>query len=296
MGKTREFWTLLKDGVEAFIEDNALSRGAAIAFYAMTAMGPVLYICAWMAGLFFGSKAAHTHLIYEVRRIVGRDTAAMLQGAIEASGNIHGGFWPTVVGALVLVLTAGGVFVEVQWALNCIWKTPNPNFTLGRMLRTWLLSIALVVGLGVLLCVSLLINALIGAFGSYFHILFGVGGWLVWLLNFILSASLITFLFAAIYRVLPNRALQWRDVLTGAVITTGLILIGEYLIALYLAWSALGHRYGSAGGAFAILMWLYYSVQVFLFGAELTKVWSGRHGSAAARAVAAVRYRLDKAA
>lgn len=296
MGKIREFWTLLKDGVKAFVEDNALSRGAAIAFYAMTAMGPVLYICAWMAGLFFGSKAAHTHLIYEVRRVVGGDTATMLQAAIEASGKIHSGFWPTFFGALVLILTAGGVFVEVQWALNCIWRTANPNFTILRMLRTWLQSIALVVGLGMLLCVSLLINALIGAFGFYFDSLFGVGGWLVWLLNFFFSATLITFLFAAIYRVLPNRELEWRDVLTGAVITTVLILIGEYLIALYLAWSALGHRYGSAGGAFAILMWLYYSVQVFLFGAELTKVWSKRHGSAAARAAAAIRYRLDKVA
>lgn len=296
MGKIKEYWSLLKEGVEDFFEDNAISRGAAISFYAMTAMGPVLYICAWIAGLFFGNKAAHTHLIYEVRRIIGRDTAAMLQAAIEASGKIHGGFWPTLAGALVLVLTAGGVFVEVQWALNCIWKTPSPQFTFGRMLRTWLQSIALVAALGILLCVSLFVNALIGAFGSYFHLLFGVGSWLVGLLNFCFSAALITFLFAAIYRILPNRELEWRDVFVGAVITMVLILIGEYLIAIYLAMSALSHRYGSAGGAMAILIWLYYSVQVFLLGAELTKVWAKRHGSPAAKAVAVAQYRLDRAA
>lgn len=296
MGKIKDFWSLLQEGVEEFFEDSAHSRGAAISFYAVTAMGPVLYIGAWLTGLVFGSKAAHTHLIYEVRRVVGHDTAAMLQAAIEASGKIHGGFWPTLIGVTVLVLTAGGVFVEVQSALNCIWKVSTPPFTIGRMLRSWLQSIALVGGLGVLLCLSLLVNALVGAFGPYLSSLIGIAGEVIWLINFSLSATLITFLFAAIYRILPNRALEWRDVLVGAAITTALILIGEYLIALYLAMSALGHRYGSAGGAIAFLMWLYYSAQVFLLGAELTKVWSKRHGSPAARAVAATRYRLDKAA
>lgn len=296
MGKINDFWSLLKEGVAEYFEDNAVSRGAAISFYAMMAMGPVLYICAWMAGLFFGSKAAHGRVIDEVRHVVSGDTAAMLKAAIEASGNIQGGFWPTLIGLVVLVLTAGGVFVEVQWALNNIWKVPSPPFSYWRMIRTWLQSLALVAGLGVLLCLSLLINTLVGAFGAYFERLFGVGGWVVWSLNFCVSAVLIGLLFAAIYRVLPNRELEWRDVLVGAAITTVLILIGEYLIALYLAMSALGHRYGSAGGAFAILMWLYYSVQVFLLGAEITKVWSRRRGSPAARAVAALRNRLDRAA
>lgn len=296
MGKIKAFWSIIKEAVAEFFEESVHSRGAAVSFYAVTAMGPVLYICAWMAGLIFGNKAAHSHLIFEVRRVVGHDTADILQAAIEASGKIHGGFWPAILGAAVLVLTAGGVFVEVQSALNSIWKVPPPPFTLGSMLRSWLQSIALVGALGALLCLSLLVNALVGAFGGYFHRLIGIGGGVIWLINFAVSATFITFLFAAIYRVLPNRALEWRDVLTGAVITTGLILVGEYLIALYLAMSALSHRYGSAGGAIAFLMWLYYSVQVFLFGAELTKVWSKHYGSPAARAVAVAQYRLDRAA
>jgi len=293
LGIIREAWALFREGVEEFFEDNALSRGAAISFYAMTAMGPVFYICVWVGGLALGSNVANTHLIYDVRRIIGHDTAATLQAAIDASGKMQGGLWPTVLGVLVVVLTAGGVFVEVQAALNAFWKVPVPPFSYGRMVRTWLESIALIGGLSVLFCVSLLINALLGAFGAYFHHLFGIGSWLVWLLNFLVSAGLLTFLFAAIYRVLPNRALEWGDVLTGAIVTTALILVGEYLIAFYLAASALAHRYGSAGGAMAILMWLYYSVQVFLLGAEITKVWSRRHGSPAARAVAALRHRLD---
>jgi membrane protein len=290
----KNFPRIFVESVEEFFEDGVYSRGAAISFYAMTAMGPVLYICAWIAGLIFGNKAAHNHLIYEVRRVVGHDTAAMLQNAIAASGNIHGGFWPTILGAFILVFTAGGVFVEVQSALNGIWKLPPPPFSWRAMAKSWLQSIALVGGMGLLLCTSLIVNTLVGAFGAYFERLIGVAGGVVWALNFLFSATLITFLFAAIYRVLPNRELEWRDVFTGAVITTCLIMIGEYLIALYLAWSALGHRYGPAGGAFAILMWLYYSVQVFLLGAELTKVWSRRHGSAAAPAPGK-EYRLDRA-
>ena len=296
MGIVREIWSLLREGVAAFFEDNAHSRGAAISFYAMTAMGPVLYIGAWVAGIFLGPKAAHTHLLYEIRRVIGHDTAAMLQTAITASGQIRGGFWPTLAGVAVLVFTAGGVFVEVQTALNCIWKVGTPPFTWWSLIRSYLQSLALVGGLGLLLCVSLMINTLVGAFGTYFEALFGIGGWVIALLNTVVSAGLITFLFAAIYRVLPNRVLEWGDVLTGAAITAVLILGGEYLIAFYLAETALSHRYGSAGGAMAVLVWLYYSAQVFLLGAEITKVWSKRHGSPAARAVAATSTELGRAA
>jgi membrane protein len=292
VGILRELWILLREGVKEFFEDNAQSHGAAISFYAMVAMGPVLYICAWVAGLFLGSKAANSHLIYELRRVVGPDTAAMLQTTIFAAGHITSGFWPTLMGIVILVLTGGGVFVEVETALNRMWKAPIPPFSYWQMARTWLESIALIGVLGVLLCCSLLINAAVSAFGTAFHALFGVGGWLVWLLNLLVSAGLITFLFAAIYRLLPNRTLQWRDVAVGAVITTGLILIGEYIIAYYLAATALAHRYGTAGGVMAVLIWLYYSVQVFLLGAEITKIWSRRHGSPLARA--ASLFRLDR--
>jgi len=290
-----EFWRIFAEGVKAFFRDEAPSRGAAIAFYTTTAMGPVLYISAWLAGLFVGSHAAHARLVHEIQRLVDRDTAQMLQDAIAAAGRIHGGILPTLVGAIVLVFTSGGVFVEVQWALNRIWKTANPPFTTGRLLRTWCESVALVLGLGVFLCASLLLNTMIGALGAYFERLFGIGGWLAAIMNFCLSASLIAVLFGTIYKVLPNRELQWRDVAMGAAVTTALILVGEYLIAFYLAATALGHRYGSAGGAIAFLMWIYYSVQVFLLGAEFTKSWAMRHGSAAARA-AAHGLRLDQAA
>jgi membrane protein len=287
VGRLREIWLLVRDGVEEFFEDAAYSRGAAISFYAMTAMGPVLYIGAWVAGIFLGPKAAHTHLLYEVRRVIGYDTATMLEAAIAGAGQIRGGLFGTLAGAVVLVFTAGGVFVEVQSALNCIWKTTPPSFSWRRMGKSYLSSLALIGGLGLLLCVSLMVNTLIGAFGRYFEALIGINGGLVWLCNTAFSAGLITFIFAAVYRVLPNRMLAWRDVVAGAIITTILILVGEYAIAFYLAETALSHRYGTAGGAMAILIWLYYSAQVFLLGAEITKVWSKRYGSPAGKAAAA---------
>lgn len=288
MQTLKECWTLLKEAVAEFVKDNAISHGAAISFYAMTAMGPVLYVCAWLAGLVYGSHSAQMRLIYDVRRLVGGDTAGMLQAVMEAPAKFYTGFWPAFLGTLVLVFTAGGVFIEVQMALNSIWKTPDPPFSFWRMLRNWLQSIALVAGIGVLFCSSLFISTLVRLFGRYFEGLFGIGSTVVWIGNFAFSAVLICLLFAVIYQLLPNRELHWRDVLVGAAITTVLILVGEYLIALYLAMSALGHRYGVAGGAIAILLWLYYSVQVFLFGAELTKAWARRYGSLAARAVGRV--------
>jgi membrane protein len=295
VSKLSEIWILLREGTKAFFEDAAHSRGAAISFYAMTAMGPVLYITAWVAGIFLGSKAAHIHLVEQVRRVISTDTAEMLQAAIAAAGQISGGSAGTLAGVALLLFTAGGVFVEVQSALNCIWKTPAPPFSWRGMAKSYLFSLAMVGGLGLLLCLSLLVNTMVGAFGTYFESLIGVDGGLVWLLNTAVSASLITFLFAAIYRVLPNRTLEWGDVIHGAVITAVLILIGEYAIAFYLSQSALSHRYGSAGGAMAFLLWLYYSSQVFLLGAEITKVWSQRHGSPAAKA-AAHEVRLKQAA
>jgi len=270
---------VLREGVVAFIDDNAISRGAAIAFYAMTAIVPTLYISAAIGGLVLGDQVARSGIVREIGRVVGHDTAAMLQKAAHSIALGEAGWWSGIVGVVVLVLTAGGVFVEVQAALNAIWKAAPPKMTVWRFLRSWVESLAMVVGLGVLLSLSVVVNALVNALGSHIPNLIGMGSWLVWLLNFGVSSTLIALLLGTIYMVLPNRNLEWRDVVVGTLITTVLIAIGEYLIAFYLATSALSHRYGAVGGSIAVLMWIYYSVQVFLLGAEITKVWSSRYGS-----------------
>lgn len=276
MGMLNEAWTLVKAAAIAFFRDGALSRGAAISFYAMLATPPILYICGWLAGLVVGHSEARLALIDEISGIVGGDTAKMLQTAIRGSRPPGTGFWAGAFGTAVLIITAGGVFVEVQNALNAIWKATPPRLTLWRLVRSWFESLALVMALGVLLSMSMMGNAVINALGERAEHLIGIGLWPARILNFGISATLITALFAAIYMLPPNRELRWRDVLVGAAVTTLLIEIGEFLIALYISTTAIGHRYGSAGGAMAVLIWIYYSVQMFLLGAEFTKVWSTR--------------------
>ncbi|MBU6298920.1 MAG: YihY/virulence factor BrkB family protein [Alphaproteobacteria bacterium] len=288
MGKLAEYGALLKDGVVAFVRDRALSRGAAIAFYALTAAAPILYFATLLAGLVLGGNVARGELVAEIGRAVGYGTAAELGAALRSIGQGFRGFWPAVVGTMVLVLTAGGVFVEVQAALNAIWKLPPPKMSAWRFLRSWAESLALVLALGVLLLASLLINAVIGALGDHVDHFLGMGRWFAWLLNLAVSSVLVAFLIGAIYKLLPNRELHWRDVAFGAAITALLFQIGEFVIGWYIAVTAVAHRYGPAAGLIVASIWMYYSAQVFLLGAELTKVWSWRHGDGVVRPSGAI--------
>jgi membrane protein len=276
MARQSEIWLLLRDAFHAFVEDNALSRGAAVAFYAMMAAAPILFISAYLGGLVMGGKLARSSLVEEISRLAGRNIAELMQSIAHGAGPAAGGFWAGAAGVAVLVLTAGGVFMEVQSALNAIWRVSPPAFSWTRFLRSWAESIVLVAALGFLLMASLLINAVLDMLGSHTENFLGVGRWLVWLANFGVTSVFLAVLFGAIYVVLPNRGLRWRDVAFGAVVTTVLFQIGELLIGFYLGLIAFGHDYGSAGGIIVLLMWVYYSAQVFLLGAELTKVWSLR--------------------
>lgn len=279
MERLSTIWPLLKAAGRAFIEDEGLSRGAAIAFYAMTSIAPILYIAAYFGGVVMGRKLARGELAEEISRLAGHNVADLLQGVAHSIGPASAGVWPGFLSVVVLVLTAGAVFMEVQTALNVIWKASMPTFTVWRLLRSWAESLALVIALGALLLASMVFNALLDVLGDHAEHFFGVGSWLVWILSFAVATALMAVLFGAIYLVLPNRELSWRDVVFGAVVTAVLSQAGELLISLYVGFMA--RRYGSAGGVIVVLMWIYYSAQVFLLGAEITKVWSFRHGSLA---------------
>jgi membrane protein len=274
-----ELWRLLKEGVEAFIDDNALSHGAAIAFYIVTAFAPVLYIAAAVAGMVFGWDAATSALRAEIARLVGPDGAHIVHIALRNTLVNHNGFWPNLAGALLVIATASGVFGEMQTALNAIWKASPRGFTVWELVRTRLLSLGLVLALGFLLLISLVMNAMVTALGARIGYVLPIGGAFAAVTNFAVSFGLIAALFAVIYKVLPDVALQWRDVIAGALGTAVLFLAGEYLIALYLGSGLVGYRYGAAGGLFVLLIWIYYTTQVFLLGAEFTKVYANRHGS-----------------
>ena len=276
----RELWALLKEGIAAFDADETLSRGAAIAFYAVTALAPVLYIAASVAGLVFGRETAGTAIAHEVGHLIGPDAARLLYAAIQNSDEpSSAGFWTNVASVVLLIVTASGVFGEMQAALNVIWKAEPKTTVWWRLARGRIVSVGLVLALAFLLLVSLVMSAAIHALGERIDVVLPIGATLAMILNFAISFVLIAILLAAIYRMLPDCDIEWRDVMVGAVGTTVLFDVGEYLIGLYLGSRTVGYRYGAAAGVFVMLLWIYYTAQIFLLGAEFTRVWSRHHGS-----------------
>jgi membrane protein len=183
------------------------------------------------------------------------------------------------VGIGILLVTASGVFGEMQAALNAIWKAKPQGATVSRLIRARIASLGLVAALGFLLMVSLVVSTALTALGNYLDLILPFGKFILTTLNGIVSLILISFLFAAIYKVLPDRQLEWRDVATGAVVTALLFTIGKALISWYIGSSAVASSFGAAGGLIVLLLWVYYSAQTFLLGAEFTKVFAERHGS-----------------
>ncbi len=274
-----KLWDLLGEGIDAFIADEALTRGAAIAFYAATAIAPTLFIAITIASLGFGREAAGGAIAAQLSHLMSRDSAAMLQLAIRHAPGSSTGILSSIVGVVTLILTASGVFGEMEDALNVIWRAPRKGSVLRRLLRGRAVSLALVIGLGFLLLVSMVFTAGVTAFGHYIDSHTPYSQFALGVINFVISTVLMSLLFAAIYKVLPNKDLQWRDVGAGAVGTALLFQLGQFLIGYYLGSSGLATPYGAAGGLIVMLLWVYYSAQVFLLGAEFTKVFAGHFGS-----------------
>src|SRR5689334_4076920 len=272
-------WKMIKDTVLSFIEDEALTRGAAIAFYTVTSVAPVLLIVIAIAGLVFGRDAAQNAISDQFSGLMGRQTAEVLQSAIASAACKSSSIIATIIGVATLIATASGVFGEMQAALNSIWKTKPKATTVSRLIRARAVSLGLVAALGFLLIVSLVISAGLTAFGDYLDTFLPMGKLVLPALNFVISVVLLAILFGAIYKLLPDRSLQWNDVIIGALITSVLFNIGKSLIAWYIGSSAIASSYGAAGGLIVLLLWVYYSAQIFLFGAEFTKAYAIAHGS-----------------
>ena len=272
-------WTLIKTTVNGYIDDNALSRGAAIAYYTVFSLAPMLVIIVAIAGSVFGAEAAQGALSHQLDGLLGHDAAVAVQGMVSSAWRSQSSGIATLIGFVTLLLTATGVFGEMQGALNAIWRAEPKATTVGRLLRARAASLGLVATLGFLMMVSLVISALIAAVQTW------VGGFmpeltvLIRVLNFAISLLLITVLFAAIYKILPDRRLQWRDVWVGAFVTALLFDIGKTLIGLYIGSTAVASSFGAAGALAIILVWVYYSSQIFLLGAEFTRAWAEEKGS-----------------
>jgi membrane protein len=272
-------WKMLKDTALAFINDEALSRGAAISFYTVTSIAPVLLIVIAIAGLAFGQEAAQNAIIAQLSGLMGHQTAEILQTAVASASKTSSGVVATIVGLITLIVTASGVFGEMQTALNAIWKTKPKGTTVSRLIRARAASLGLVAAMGFLLMVSLVVSTGVTAFGNYLDSILPFGKVISSGLSFVVSLALISFLFAAIYKVLPDRSLEWRDVVIGAIVTGLLFSVGKSLISWYIGSSAVASSFGAAGALIVLLLWVYYSAQIFLLGAEFTKIYANRHGS-----------------
>jgi membrane protein len=247
--------------------------GAALAYYTLFALAPILIVAIAIAGLAFGPEAVRGEIVGQIEGLVGRDGAlavqAMLEGAAKPSSSIPA----TVIGVITFFLGATGAFLELQTDLDTIWRVKpksRGNFLRALLLQR-LISFGLVLGLAFLLLTSLVVSAALAAVHTYMGNTFP-GVTILWeALNVLVSLGVITLLFAMIYKILPDVKLAWSDVWVGAMVTAGLFTIGKFLIGLYLGTSGLGSTYGAAGSVIVVLVWVYYSSQIILLGAEFTR-------------------------
>ncbi len=272
-------WRLTRESVLAFIEDGALSRGAAISYYSVTSLAPILIIVIAIAGLFFGQDAARGAIQTEVGGLLGQRGGAALQEIVKNASNPSTGTIAGLIGIVTLIVTASGTFGEIQSALNMIWRAKPEGSTVSRLVRARIASLGLVATLGFLLLVSLVISSAITGLGGRIDRELPFGDLISRVISIAISFVLIAVMFAAIYKALPDRDLRWRDVLVGAAVTSLLFTIGKFLIGLYLGSSSMASSYGATGGLLILFVWVYYTAQIFLLGAEFTKAFASNYGS-----------------
>ncbi len=275
----KTFGRLLVDSGVAWFQDNGPRLGASLAFYTVFSLAPALIVVIAVAGLVFGRAAAQGQIVEQIGGLVGREGAATVQAMIESAWLSPSASFATIAGITALVVGASALFAELQNTLNVIWHVKRRrDFPLVSLLKSRLRSFFLVVAIGFLLLVSLVVSAALAAFSGYLEAVIG-GTELISMLNFGVSFAVITVLFALLFKVLPDVEIEWKDVWLGAAITAALFNIGKFAIGLYLGSSGIASAYGAAGSLAVILMWIYYSAQILLFGAEFTRLYTERQSS-----------------
>ena len=271
---------LVKETVSEWVDDRCARLGAALAFYSIFSIAPLLIIAIAIAGMVFGEEAARGEIVEQIGDTIGPPAAKAIEDMLAAAGSPEGSVWATILGIAILLLAASGVFLQLQDALNTIWRvTPKPGRTLANMVRERFLSFSVVFGAGFLLLVSLVVSAGLAALTKWLTPSAVPGGVLLWqAINFLISLGVITLLFAMIFKLLPDVNLSWRDVWFGAAATALLFSVGKFLIGLYLGQTTTSSAYGAAGSLVILLLWVYYSSQIVLLGAELTRVHLRRRG------------------
>jgi membrane protein len=282
-----ETWRLLKVAFAGWWNDRAMSLGASIAFFTVFSLAPMLLAAIAVAGLAFGREAAQGAIVAELGGMIGNNEASFLETMIASAGNVGSGIIGTAVGVVTFLLLVTGAVVELQDDLNIIWKA-KPPATNGVMsfIRTRLASLALVLGIGFLLLVSLIIDTGVTALGSYLESNFSGATIILRFLNSLVAFAAATLLFAMMFKLLPAVDIQWGDVWTGSLVTALLFTLGKFLIGYYLGKSNVASSYGAAASIITILLWIYYSSLILLFGAEFTKAYAESRGSRRGRKTA----------
>ena len=277
----RDVWPLLKEAAKDWDDDNASRLAAALAYYTLLSIAPLIVLSVAVAGVAFGEQAARGEIAREISSIVGEQAARAIEGIISNAEAPAAGIASTVIGLVVLLLGASGVFSELASALNAIFDvTPKPGQGALGFLRHRLFAFAMVLAVAFLLLISLVLSAGLSAVGHFFE-RYLPGGEIVWqLANLAIGLALATALFALIFKVVPDVEVAWRDLWVGALFTAALFTLGKSLLGLYIGKSAATSAYGAAGSLVALVLWVYYSTQVFFFGAEFTQVHARRFGGA----------------
>jgi membrane protein len=272
-------WAVLKEAVNEFLQDRAMRLAAATAYYAIFSIGPLLVLVIGLAGVVFGEAAVRKAATEQIRSFVG-DKAANLVSTMMSAREQGGSLLATILGAAALVIGATGAFGQLQDSLNTIWGvTPRPGASIGAFLRDRIFSMAMVLGVGFVLLVSMALSAFVVTFAGYIGALMALPSWLVPAFNALADFVVITLLFALIFKVLPDVRIRWRDVWVGAVGTALLFTGGKYVLSLYLAREATASAYGAGSALVVMLLYIYYASIILYFGAEFTQVSAHRRGA-----------------
>ncbi|HEV7278730.1 MAG TPA: YihY/virulence factor BrkB family protein [Pirellulaceae bacterium] len=270
--------SLLKRTWAEWTSDNGAQYGAALAFYSLLALSPLLLFLVSLVAFFFGDQAARGEVVDQIRPLVGSDNAETIQEVIRSSQDKKGSGWfSSIVGVVTMLIGASGVFTQLQIALNAIWDVkPKEGNGILNLVKRKFLALTMVFGSGFLLLVSLVISIVLKSAENYISDRIPLGSWFWGGLNLVVTFALVFLLFGAIYKVLPEARIRWKHVAFGAFIAAALFMVAQYLLTLYLGYSAPGSAYGAAGSVVAMVIWIYFSAQILLLGAEFAQVYATR--------------------
>jgi membrane protein len=278
----RKVWSLLKETVAEWQKDKVDRMAAALAYYTLFSIAPLLVIAVAVAGAVFGEEAARGEVVAQIQGLLGKAGAEVVQTALANTQNPENGngIVPSIISTLALIFGASGVFIQLQDSLNAVWNVEeSAKGGVKAVVRKRIFSFAMVITIGFILMVSLVVSAGLAAVSAFTNSMFPALESLWKLINIGISLGVFTVLFALIYKYLPDIKIAWRDVLVGALFTSILFSIGKELLGFYLGNGSFGSAYGAAGSVITVLAWIYYSVQIMLFGAEFTQVYTRRYGS-----------------